>query len=919
MKNTRSDEPRAIVISRRWVGRRPPGLVVARQAVRRNSIRVFTTNTLTLNLNRLTDQIDPNVIHNEDTQLDLLTVNSTVLIPASAYGKFIPQFWTDFDMIPANCQELNQAFPDAIGPFFTHEAQTWEPTTEISTYTDFENIAKHPENARICIAYDTIPDPIGSVWEHFPPKSQWDALAPKDSVRNMVGREVAVAYREHGGQPYHFTVMSYDERGRVEALLRYTENLGFDAVYYEYNSLNELISITTTDPFRLHKTWYGYDDNGRVDSVWTKVGTPPDGLGGGDGGLVSDFTLKTWEYNSTELVQPEDAHITYDYTKRGSVDKMYYPLIGVETLYEYTPRQWLETLTATNGQVDLFRQELTYDDAGNITDQWSQHDGQAPLVQEYENDNIGQLTKWTTDPAGTGAFEEYVYDNVGNRTELKQGDNQTPAWTAVQNTIGWHPGNYFAGPNQLTIAQSMFGGQPNGSTEYEYDADGALETRTWLDLFGNTTMEEEFEYSSWRGLSWKYTRTDPNMPQGAPNEWEWRYRYNAISELESAQQTQNPLLPNHLSRSLRYNLLGGEKETRAIWRGSNNDNGLACSGSTQGGSLFWIRQYPVYGVAYTGVLEDIPHVSSSPGGDVYSVSDHMGSTRVLYDQLQGVSRVLDYAPFGNCVNCNDNVDFQFNGRPPDVLAGSSRHGVRSLLHSSGTFSSVDPLWEEFASWTPYQYSYNSPLTYVDPDGHQGRRVQMVQADLTMFGPEGTGGGAAGSAGAARSAANALRYLWNRAFPSTSTKTAPPARSVPRSASAPGSSGTTSGGGRRSASESSTGPGSGTRGGSGKSKNKVDGPSSASSKSATTILRNPVSGRVTKVVLHNWPRPGMAVRIDLNAAGRAHNGVPTPHMQIMRLHVNTNNGRFSWKLTGETVGISPETGRQLQRILGLLWH
>jgi hypothetical protein len=35
-------------------------------------------------------------------------------------------------------------------------------------------------------------------------------------------------------------VISYDERGRVEAQLRWTENIGFDAVYYTYNVRHEV-------------------------------------------------------------------------------------------------------------------------------------------------------------------------------------------------------------------------------------------------------------------------------------------------------------------------------------------------------------------------------------------------------------------------------------------------------------------------------------------------------------------------------------------------------------------------------------------------------------------------------------------------------------------------------------------------------
>ena len=37
----------------------------------------------------------------------------------------------------------------------------------------------------------------------------------------------------------------------------------------------------------------------------------------------------------------------------------------------------------------------------------------------------------------------------------------------------------------------------------------------------------------------------------------------------------------------------------------------------------------------------------------------------------------------------------------------------------GRFTSVDPLWEEFRGWSPYQYGYNNPLMVTDPSGMQG--------------------------------------------------------------------------------------------------------------------------------------------------------------------------------------------------------
>ena len=53
-----------------------------------------------------------------------------------------------------------------------------------------------------------------------------ELTASEHKVRNQKGRVAAVAYRERGHHPYNYVVYSYDERGRVEALLRYTDNLG---------------------------------------------------------------------------------------------------------------------------------------------------------------------------------------------------------------------------------------------------------------------------------------------------------------------------------------------------------------------------------------------------------------------------------------------------------------------------------------------------------------------------------------------------------------------------------------------------------------------------------------------------------------------------------------------------------------------
>ena len=831
----------------------------------------------TLNLDRLSDRIDPDFLHDEGNS-GILTANMTLWLDPASYGKSIPTFWSTLDTISRDCPEMKTVNPDATGPFLKHTAEAYEPGNEISTFTDFENLARHPENVRIAIGYDRMPDEAGPVWGTFPGKSTWDGLAPKGSVRNLKGREAAVAYREHGGEPFHYSVMSYDERGRPEALLRYTDNLGFDAVYYRYNSMNQVISVTTADPLRQHTTWYGYDDNARVDSVWTQLGDVGTGLG-----HVNPV------YPSTPLNRPLNAQITYVYTPTGQVDSMYYPSIDVVTAYSYSPRKWLDRLKATQGGVDLFEQELRFDPTGQITEQASTH-GTNPIRDEiYSHDNLGQLRMWIhTPPGGTQGVTSYHYDSVGNRARLV--DQFSGGSLLVSSSIGrTEAGKRIdpnAGPNQLLESQRFSGDALSSYTEYAYDPDGALSRRKHYDAQSVLRREERFSYSSWRGLSWKYKREEKNPLQM----WEYRYRYNATGERESKRgglnlnpsagdrkgdttvvrfdlirvstdppifhglvniagdttgitlskdtitfsdtaladlgeniiiagdgalvtsnsdttivnfsgeifkdsvffngfvsiggdttgvvfskdtitfsdtviiavdstvPPDNPVNPvlttvsggatlvaiNSKSsptstpspdRSWTYYLLGGTKEQLSVWQGIQTSQSGFC-GDTGGQSqvYFYPEEYLTYAIEYPGIREDIPRLRLQPDGGIeYRITDHLGSNRVTLDGSGVVTNRYDYKPFGGILSSGGEARQGFNSREKDKESNLFNNGVRKLDDNIGRFTSIDPLWESFPSWSPYQYGYNNPLKVTDPGGMQGRTPVTPQVET---GPDG---------------------------------------------------------------------------------------------------------------------------------------------------------------------------------------
>ena len=105
----------------------------------------------------------------------------------------------------------------------------------------------------------------------------------------------------------------------------------------------------------------------------------------------------------------------------------------------------------------------------------------------------------------------------------------------------------------------------------------------------------------------------------------------------------------------------------------------------------------------------------------------------------GEKKCMNYYPFGlkhkgynNVVSSNGNSvaqRFGFIGKELNQELGLQWHdfGARNFDAALGRWMNIDPKANQFYDWSPYNYSYNSPLFFIDPDGKSPISMILKQA------------------------------------------------------------------------------------------------------------------------------------------------------------------------------------------------
>jgi RHS repeat-associated protein len=126
------------------------------------------------------------------------------------------------------------------------------------------------------------------------------------------------------------------------------------------------------------------------------------------------------------------------------------------------------------------------------------------------------------------------------------------------------------------------------------------------------------------------------------------------------------------------------------------------------------------GSNFTAKIQTVPNTPKR----YYYLKDHLGSIRVVVDETGNIVSSDDYDPWGMILNGRstdnnyNNAKYKFTGKERDVETGYDYFGARYYDSRIGRWPVVDPLFVKYPGISPYAYTLNNPIRFIDLEGKQ---------------------------------------------------------------------------------------------------------------------------------------------------------------------------------------------------------
>ncbi len=482
---------------------------------------------------------------------------------------------------------------------------------------------------------------------------------------------------------------------------------------------------------------------------------------------TTEWTYDTWN-RVTDMIYPDGEELTYTYNVGGLLHSMGgvkegtdYPYLtqlgydkfeqrvycsygnGTETTYAYeADRRRLEFMTATTAEGRrMIDNEYLYDNVTNILSITNSAPVPSPnlmggpATQTFEYDDLYRLTHAEGDWESSNVTHRYTldmgYNNVHdilnkNQVHEKKSGNGNNWIEQSKTTYDWDYA--YDNTDQPHTATEI------GEKNYAYDANGNLAEITH-DVNGQTRElewdeENRLQTLSDNGLTHHYTYdavgervlkgqgngqqvfVNGELVPGNGGIGNYTIYVNPYVVVRSGNFTKHFFIESQrivskLGESGNGNANGSGNNGNG--NGNNNDNGN--NGNGNNGNNNGLNQEAF---------------------QFYYHPDHLGSSSYITDASGEVYQHLEYFPYGETfVEEHSNTHrtpYLYNGKELDEETGLYYYGARYYMPQESRWLSVDPLAEKYTGFSPYSYTLNNPIVYVDPDGEDPKKssIKLIQ-------------------------------------------------------------------------------------------------------------------------------------------------------------------------------------------------
>lgn len=413
-----------------------------------------------------------------------------------------------------------------------------------------------------------------------------------------------------------------------------------------------------------------------------------------------DYTDNTWNF-SGELIASTRTHT-------GSATG---PAITIASRYEYDHMgRKLATMESISGQQEVVLNKLTYNEIGQLLnkDLHSTDNGNSFLQRtDYAYNERGWL-KHSRSPQFSIRLrydEDAKAQYNGNIAYQDWGSNSS------------YPNTYIYDYDKLNRLKSGVSTGLNMSEYLTYDVMGNI-----------ASMNRDGTTGTYNYLGNRLS----NISAGALATGTYQYDENG-----------NAIFDGRTGVNLTYNVLNLPVTATKV--GALN---LAYTYDAKGNKLRKVSNMEaisdyVGGIQYTGgaiefIMTEEGKARNNSGtySYEYNLADHLGNVRYTFNQHPTTLQLQplqadDYYPFGKQRVASAGVNkYLYNGKEFQSEMGQLDYGARFYDPMIGRWNVVDPLSEKMRRYSPYNYAFNNPIRFVDPDG-----MMAVPPDIVFKGTD----------------------------------------------------------------------------------------------------------------------------------------------------------------------------------------